>query len=267
MSFFTASHITAGYGRKTVLRDISFTLEGGVLTGLLGANGSGKTTLLKALCGILPHGGSCTLEGTALEGLSPRQLGARCGYIPQRSGLSLPLPVEEVVLMGFNARLGLLQRPGPREKAQARQALARVGLEDRAGENYQTLSEGQKQLVLLARTLAADPRLWILDEPESALDPARRWQVLGLAAGHLAASGAGGLAALHDPGLALNLCGRVLLLKEGALAGILDPRRDDPREMEAALSRIYGPVALTRCPGPSGREQWVVLNSWKEGAL
>ena len=102
MSFFTVSGLGAGYGDRAVLREVSFALEAGQLVGVLGANGSGKTTLLKAVCGILPHTGRCTLEGIGLEGLSARQLARRCSYIPQRSGIGIDLPVLDVVLMGFN---------------------------------------------------------------------------------------------------------------------------------------------------------------------
>ena len=106
MSFFSVCHLTAGYGNGHVIRDISFELDGGCLMGVLGANGSGKTTMLKALCGILPHEGSCQLEETRLERLSPRQIAKLCSYIPQRSGISIDISVLDVVLMGFNPQLG-----------------------------------------------------------------------------------------------------------------------------------------------------------------
>ena len=77
MSFFTAQGISAGYGADSIIKDLSFSLEAGSLVGILGANGSGKTTLLKALCGILPHSGHCTLRGEALEALSPRSTAHR----------------------------------------------------------------------------------------------------------------------------------------------------------------------------------------------
>ena len=99
MNFFTVNHLTAGYGSKSVLKDISFSLDRGCLLGILGANGSGKTTLLKALCNLLPHEGSCTLEGTPLEKLKPAQMAKLCGYIPQRSGISLHISALDVVLM------------------------------------------------------------------------------------------------------------------------------------------------------------------------
>ena len=81
MSFFSAQGISAGYGADDIIKDISFSVEAGQLTGILGANGSGKTTLLKAICGILPHSGSCTLKGEGLEELSPKKLARRCSRV------------------------------------------------------------------------------------------------------------------------------------------------------------------------------------------
>ena len=113
MSTLTVHGVTAGYGRQPVINNISFQLEEGRLLGVIGANGSGKTTLLKALCGILPHEGSCTLNGATLERLSPRQIARLISYIPQRSGVSIDISVLDVVLMGFNPQLSLLEHPWP----------------------------------------------------------------------------------------------------------------------------------------------------------
>ena len=142
MSFFSAEYITAGYGKSKIVKDVSFTVETGALVGLLGANGSGKTTLLKALCGILPHGGRCTLQGHTLEKLTARQLARLCSYIPQRSGISVDISVLEVVLMGYNPHLGLLQQPDSMMQEKAREALARVDLGGEEETNYLHLSEG-----------------------------------------------------------------------------------------------------------------------------
>ena len=262
MSFFSAGGLSAGYGGRTVLHELSLTLEEGSLTGLLGRNGSGKSTLLKTLCGILPHRGSCQLQGQRLEGLSPRALARLCGYIPQRSGISIDIPALEVVLMGFHPRLGLLERPGPVMERTARQALARVGLAEREEDSYLTLSEGQKQLCILARALAGGASLLLLDEPDSALDLANRVQMLDILKDWAAQGGRGGLAALHDPNLALDFCGRILLLEQGRLAGVLRPREDSLEEMERSLSRIYGEVCLVRCRDRAGQERLVML---KEG--
>ena len=111
MSFFCVDSVTSGYGKGNIIENISFRMEKGSMTGILGANGSGKTTLLKSVCGILPHSGSCTLEGVKLETLSARQLARIVSYIPQRSGISIDISALDVVLMGFNSQLKLLEQP------------------------------------------------------------------------------------------------------------------------------------------------------------
>lgn len=259
MSFFSANEICAGYPGKPVLRNISFTAEKGCLTGILGANGSGKTTLLKALCGILPHCGACSLAGTVLEGLSARQLARLCSYIPQRSGICLDISALDVVLMGFNPRLGLLEHPDSAMRASARQALEQVGLSGMEDENFQHLSEGQKQLCILARTFAADSRLLLLDEPESALDFRLRYAVLAQLRSWLQEGERCGIVTLHDPSLALNYCDTLLLLSGGELAGSICPRTDPLDQMEQQLAGIYGPVSLVRCRTQSGKEHLIML--------
>ena len=259
MSFFSANEICAGYPGKTILRNISFTVEKGCLTGILGANGSGKTTLLKALCGILPHGGECTLGGTVLEGLSERQLARLCSYIPQRSGISIDISALDVVLMGFNPRLGLLEHPHSAMRASARQALRQVGLSGMEGENFQHLSEGQKQLCILARTLVTDSQLLLLDEPESALDFRLRYGMLAQLRSWVQEGDRCGIVTLHDPSLALHFCDELLLLSGGELVGRIRPKTDPLDQMEQLLEKIYGPVSLLRCRKQSGEEQLVML--------
>lgn len=257
--FFSVSHLQAGYGSRPVVQDVSFSVGAGELLGVLGANGCGKTTLLKAVCGILPHQGSCQLDGRPLEPMTPRQLARHCSYIPQRSGISIDISVLDVVLMGFNPWLGLLERPTAEMRDKARRALARVGLAGREQDNYLHLSEGQKQLCMLARTLTAGGSLLLLDEPESALDFRYRYRMLALLRGWAAEGGRAALVTLHDPGLALNCCDRLLILAEGGVQGVLAPKTDPLPRMEEQLSAVYGAVSLARCRDRAGREQLVML--------
>lgn len=259
MEFFTVDNLTAGYGGKPVQEHISFSLESGCLLGILGANGSGKTTLLKALCNLLPHKGSCTLEGTVLEKLTPGQMAKLCGYIPQRSGISLDISTLDVVLMGFNPHLKLLERPNPAMREQAVHALELVGLAGKEPLNYQTLSEGQKQLCILARTLCTGSRLLFLDEPESALDFRFRYRMLELLQDWLTERPRAVIVSLHDPFLALNSCHKLLLLSEGKILGSLCPKTDPLHRMEELLSRIYGEISLTSCTDRSGGKHLVML--------
>lgn len=264
MSYFSVSDLTAGYGGRPAVSGISFELEQGCILGILGANGSGKTTLLKAICGILPHQGSCLLEAdvsekTMLEELGPRRLARLCSYIPQRSGISIDISVLDVVLMGFNPWLNLLEYPSAEMKERAREALKTAGLAGREKENYQHLSEGQKQLVILARTLAAEGNLLLLDEPESALDFRYRYRMLELLKLWIRKGRRAGITALHDPALALNCCDQLLLLSGGKVKAVLRPGMDSLERMEEALSEIYGCVSLHRCRDRSGHDQLVML--------
>ena len=244
MSFFEVSNLSAGYGSARVLSSVSFSVECRSLTGVIGANGSGKTTLLKAICGILPHEGSCQLGDASLESLSPRSLSRLVSYIPQRSGILIDISALDVVLMGFNPHLGLLERPTPAMTDRAREALSLVGLEGKEEINYLHLSEGQKQLCILARTLVSGSRLLLLDEPESALDFRFRHAMLSLLRRLTKQTQTAALVTLHDPMLALNSCDQLLLLQGGGITDILRPQSDPIRVMEDALSRIYGSVSL-----------------------
>ena len=259
MKQLQVNHITAGYHGRDVVHDLSFTLPGGCVLGVLGANGSGKTTLIKAICGILPHKGLCLLDGTALETLRPKALARLCGYIPQRSGLSIELSALDVVLMGFNPHLGLLQPPTPAMRQAASAMLAQVGLPGRDRDSYLTLSEGQKQLCLLARALAGGAELLLLDEPESALDLRARHRTLHLLRDFAARSDRAVLLSLHDPNLALNFCDALLPVESGRAAGLIYPGTDSDETLTAALSRIYGPVCLRRCTDDNGKTHLVML--------
>ena len=265
MSFLNVTDLSAGYGKKTVIENISFDIKEGEIAGLLGANGSGKTTLLKALCGILPHEGSCVLLGQPLEEMSPRQLAGLCSYIPQRSGISIDISALDVVLMGFHPRLGLLGRPSQKMRRKSCEMLKLVGLGGREGENYRHFSEGQKQLCLLARALAADGKLFFLDEPEGALDFCHRFRMMELLKNRVKKEGKAAVTSLHDPSLALNFCDRLLILSGGTLRFILNPKQDSPKKMQEKLSEVYGPVSLHRCRNQRGDEQLVMLREPQEG--
>ena len=264
MSIFSVSNLSAGYGSRKVVDALSFTAGCGQLVGILGANGCGKTTLLKAVCGILPHTGTCTLHGTQLDDLSARQIARLVSYIPQRSGISLDMSALDVVLMGFNPQLSLLAHPTPAMHKAAFNALTRVGLANRAQDNYQHLSEGQKQLCILARTLVSPASLLLLDEPESALDFRHRHRMLSIIRKWLQEGERCAVVTLHDPALALNTCDTLLLMDKGRCIGTLHPREDSCEAMAKGLSSIYGPVHVTVCRDSKGAPHIVMLKEEEE---
>ena len=262
--FFAAEGLSVAFGERQVIRELSFSLERGTLTGLLGANGAGKSTLLRAICGLLPHRGRCVLAGEVLEKLSPRRLARRVSYIPQR-GSAAALPALEVALMGFHARLGLLERPSGAQRDAARAALEEVGAGALAQQDFRTLSEGQKQLVLLARTLVEDTGLLLLDEPDSALDFHNRHLILRTLRDLIGRGDRAGLLCLHDPALALEYCESLLVLQGPDRAVLLRPDRDPAPVMEAQLRQAYGPLELAQVRGRDGERRLVLLPERGQG--
>ena len=141
-SLLSLREIRAGYGEREVVRGASLMVEAGEFCALLGLNGCGKTTLLRAACGLLPLiGGSCTVGETETTRLDEKSRARLMSYIPQRGSPIMGKTVMEVVLMGFNARLRLLDSPGEAHRRIAMEHLTHLGLEELAGRDYATLSE------------------------------------------------------------------------------------------------------------------------------
>lgn len=248
---FLAEHLCVSRGGRLILDDLSFSIDAcGTVTGLLGANGSGKTTLIRTICQTLPHSGTCRLGSLILENRSVRSLARQISYIPQQTGISISMSVLDVVLMGFHPVLKLFEHPSALMREQAREALRQTGMDDFADRDYLTLSGGQKQLTILARTLIENTSLLLLDEPDSSLDFPNRSSMLRLIAAKTAEHKKTTIVCLHSPDLALQFCDQILLLKDGRVSACLHPRTDSDQKMEEAFSEIYGPVRLVRIPQP-----------------
>lgn len=246
----TVERLFSGYGHQEIVQDVSFSVEEGEFCALLGLNGCGKTTLIKTICGLLPAWqGRCLVEGQDCTCLNERQRAQRIAYIPQRGSLISGKTALDVVLMGYNPHLGLLESPGRAKRQHAAEVLEKLGLGDRAQRDYSELSEGQKQLVILARTLVQDTPVLLMDEPDSALDFVNRGMVLGKVRDILHTQKRAGLITLHDPNFALAYCDRLLLMKEGRIIRELPLKCVSPDAAEEALSEIYGKIRILRHPG------------------
>lgn len=263
MSILNVSNLRAGYDKKDIINNVSFSVNEGELVAVLGANGSGKTTLVKAICGMIPHSGECSVSGESVDKLKAKELARMCSYIPQQSGISIDISVINVVLMGFNPYLGLLQYPTARMKEKAYKVIEQVGLKGKAEDNYLSLSEGQKQLCILARAMVADSRLLLMDEPESALDFNVRYNVMEYIRSWISQETDGGkraaLVTLHDTNLALNYCDRLLLINDSTIADTVNIREDDISVIQEKLRIIYGSISIQSFTNKNGDRQLVMV--------
>ncbi len=210
--------LSAGYRGRAVLRGVGLDVRPGEICALIGPNGSGKSTLLRCLCGeIRPFSGSVLLDGAPLNGLPPKARARRIAVLPQRPALpSGGVNAADLVLLGRYAHLPWHGLVTARDRAIARDALEAVDALALAGRDVATLSGGELQRVFLARALAQEADILLLDEPAGAMDPAHLADLFRLLT-RRAAGGAAVLAVLHDVNAAALFCGRVLGLREGRI--------------------------------------------------
>jgi len=210
------SGLAIGYRDREVGRGLDVKLQQGEVLALLGPNGSGKTTLLKTLLGILtPLAGEPTIDGTPIGRFSAAERARRIAYVPQSHTPSFAFTVETIVLMGRTAHGNLFSAPSAADRAVAARALERFGIAALSTRPYTMISGGERQLVLLARALAQEPRFIVLDEPTASLDFGNQGKVLREMRA-LAASGHGVLFTTHDPNHALRAADRAFLMRSGA---------------------------------------------------
>ena len=228
--------LSVSYDSRQVLDEVSVACPHGEILGLLGPNGAGKSTLLKAVVGLVPRrGGSVELDGIPLG--HPGASLTRLAYVPQRNDVDwdFPLAVEDVVLLGRQGRLGLLGRPGRADRQAAQAALERLGMDGRRRTLIGELSGGQQQRVFLARALAQEGEVLLLDEPLTGVDATTQAVVLDLLR-DLRDQGMAIVVSTHDLAEAAEVCDKLCLLNGRVMA--FGP----PREVLTAdaLVRTYG---------------------------
>jgi manganese/zinc/iron transport system ATP- binding protein len=179
-SVVEVSSISAGYPRRQVLEDVSFQVGAGELVAIVGPNGSGKSTLLKVLAGLLP----ATAGVVSVLGQPPGRQPLRVSYLPQAEAVdwSFPVSVRDVVLMGRYRHVGWLRMPGRADAQAADRAIELVGMRDLAERQIGELSGGQQRRAFLARALAQDPAIYLLDEPVTGVDPSTEEELMGILA-------------------------------------------------------------------------------------
>jgi manganese/iron transport system ATP-binding protein len=209
-------HLRVSYGERQALDDVTFDLPARARLAVVGPNGAGKSTLLKAIAGILPR----TSGSIAVHGGTPERH-ICIAYLPQRSEVDWRFPVTayDAVMMGRTGRLGPLRRPKDKDRAIVEEALARVDLADRGRRRIEELSGGEQQRMFIARAIAQEAELVLLDEPLAGLDVSSQRDVLALLARLTEATL---LVALHDLGVATTHFNLLLLLR-GRILGFGRP--------------------------------------------
>lgn len=213
-----------GYGRKEIVRGVTFSVARGEFVCIIGANGCGKTTLLKNVLGLIrPLSGEVTMEGRSVLHLSDRERAQMFAYIPQAHTPPFPFSVADVVLMGRTPYVGRMSRTTAEDRRIAWKALCLLGIEDLAQRTYTKLSGGQQQLILIARALTQQPDLIIMDEPTASLDFGNQQIVLSRMK-DLAQTGVSVLMVTHDPHHAFYCADRVVVMQDGLIVTQGAPR-------------------------------------------
>ena len=241
-----AHNIQVAFGSKTILHDVSLDIRDKEFVGIIGPNGSGKSTFLKCLYRILqPNHGKIFFDGTELSDLSHRDTALKMAVVAQHSTVNFDFSVLEMVLMGRSPYKGLLDRDKIDDYEIARHALAQVGLSDFESRNFNTLSGGEQQRVILARALAQRTECLVLDEPTNHLDIKYQLELMTI----VKRLDATVVSAIHDLNLAAIYCDRLIALKDGSVVCT-----GTPYEVltEDTIRHIYG-VSATVQTLPNGR--------------
>ena len=237
-------------GRKAVVDGVSFDVSPGEMVGIIGPNGSGKTTTLRAVSGLIePESGSVELSGVRLDEIDARARAKKVAYLPQSSGHGMSFTAMEIALMGRYPHLGRFQVEGENDRKVALDALKRTGVEEFVDRQIGDMSGGERQRVLIARSLAQEPELLLLDEPTASLDLKHQIELMALVHAE-AAAGMGAVVVLHDVGLAARHCDRLILLDQGQL--ISDGSPADVLTAEN-LARVFEVEAMIENDELTGR--------------
>ena len=238
------NHICVSYGSRQILHGIDLSLQPGEFCALLGLNGSGKSTLLHGLCGFLPMAGQVQVNGIDCTRMHEKKRAQLLSFLPQTPSLAGGRTTLDAVLMGYNAQLGLFDSPSAAQRQNALAILGRFGLADRADVDFGTLSQGQKQLVLLDRSMVQEAPVMLMDEPDSALDFTNRHPMLRLIRDSIQRQQRCGLITLPDPNFAIDSCARLVLLHGGVIQAQITMASASAEELREQLSLLYGPVEV-----------------------
>ncbi len=221
------------YNSTPVLEEVSFGVKKGEMLTIIGPNASGKTTLLKCINNILkPQKGTIMIDDESLNELSMAKIAREIGHVPQAGSKSFPTTVFDTVLMGRNPHGSW--KPSEKDLETVSNTISRLGLEHIAMKNIGEISGGQKQKVLIARALAQNPDILLLDEPTSSLDLKHQLEVLDVV-NQQKENGISIVMTMHDLNLAARYSSKILMLKEGRIFAAGDVDILDPKNIESVF--------------------------------
>ena len=249
--------ITFAYNRtgKNVLEQIGFDIEEGQCIAVLGNNGAGKSTLFRCMLGFLPHyQGSISLCGRDVRQLPRRELAHLAAYIPQSSQPLFDYTVRDTVLMGADP----FHAPGPSQQETADRALETLGIRDLADRGINEISGGERQLALIARAMAQQAKILLMDEPTASLDYGNQFRLLRQVR-QLADSGYTVLLSTHNPEHAFRFATDVLVLREGGVRAFGPAAETLTEELLREIYRI--PLTVADIPVPGGSVKGCVYDA------
>ena len=228
--------VTFSYGSRTALADATVEIEAGELGGLVGPNGSGKSTLLKCINRILnPKCGTIMIEGEDIGAASLKEIARRVGYVPQSAHSTFPSTVFDAILLG--RRPYVTWGISARDKQVVTEAISLLGIEDLAMRRFTELSGGERQKVLIARALAQEPQVMLLDEPTSNLDIRHQLEVLEVVRALVVEKDLTAIMAVHDLNLVARYADKIVCLHRGAIYDIGTPAEVITEE---TIRTVYG---------------------------
>jgi len=245
MDLLSVENIKISYGKELIIDDISFKINPGEFTSLLGLNGAGKTTLIKAISGILsPESGSIKFQGKDISQFKAKERARHISFMPQRHSIVYDTKVLDVVLMGVTPYIGVFDYPTRDHRNLAYSTLKKIKMEKLANENFLHLSEGQKQLIIIARSLIQDSQVMLFDEPDSALDFNNKHMVISKIGEIIKSENRAGIITLHDPNTALDYCDRIIIIKDKKAFADFYINNENIEFLRKTFSQIYGKINI-----------------------
>lgn len=232
----TVQNLYFSYGEHPVLQDVSLHTEYSEFISVLGPNGAGKSTLFRCILGLLqPASGSIYIDGIPIATLSTAQLARKIAYIPQSHNPVFNFSVLDMVLMGTTAQLGSFESPKQKHIQQAEAALEQLGISHLRDRGYGNMSGGERQLVLIARAMAQQAKILIMDEPSANLDFGNRLRVMQTVR-RLTRQGYTVIQATHDPDQAYRYSDKILALQNGSVLAWGTPAET---VTDTVISKLY----------------------------